>query len=128
MIGDADPSVATDVEGRVPHRGFVFRDEMLTAGRSRNLVIEQVNTPEVALIDADPIPYPGWLDRCCERLRGESAAAVVVPLILEAPDRVHAAGNLEYLNRTGEVDYLHKEHRFGRHALCRGLRVGCRRR
>ncbi len=96
-----------------PTVSFVFSDEILTAGRSRNMVIEQVNTPAVALLDADLIPYPGWLDRCCERLRGESAAAVVVPLILEAPDRVHAAGNLEYMNRTGGVDYLHKELRFG---------------
>ena len=113
VIGDADPRLQQMWKAEFPTVSFVFRDEMLTAGRSRNLVIEQVNTPEVALIDADLIPYPGWLDRCCERLRGESAAAVVVPLILEAPDRVHAAGNLEYLNRTGEVDYLHKEHRFG---------------
>ena len=90
---------------------FVFTDEILTPGRSRNIVIEEVNTPAVALLDADLIPHPGWLDWCCERLR-ESAAAVVVPLILEAPERVHAAGNLEYMNRREGVDHLHKELRF----------------
>ena len=113
VIGGADPRLQQMWKAEFPTVSFVFSDEILTAGRSRNMVIEQVNTPAVALLDADLVPYPGWLDRCCERLRGESAAAVVVPLILEAPDRVHAAGNLEYMNRTGEVDYLHKEHRFG---------------
>ena len=91
---------------------FVFSDELLTAGESRNMVLERVSTPAVALIDADLIPYSGWLDRCCERLRSERDAAVVVPLILDAPHQVHAAGNLEYLNRTRGVEHLHTEHRF----------------
>ena len=112
VVGGADPRWRETWKADFPTVRFVFTDEILTPGRSRNIVIEQVNTPAVALLDADLIPYPGWLDRCCERLRGESAAAVVVPLILEAPERVHAAGNLEYMNRREGVDHLHKELRF----------------
>jgi glycosyltransferase involved in cell wall biosynthesis len=111
VVGGADPRWRETWKADFPTVRFVFTDEILTAGRSRNIVIEQVNTPAVALLDADLIPHPGWLDRCCERLR-ESAAAVVVPLILEAPERVHAAGNLEYMNRNEGVDHLHKELRF----------------
>jgi len=113
VIGGADRRQREAWKAEFPTVNFVFTDEILTAGRSRNMVIERVATPVVALVDADLIPHPGWLDRCCERLRDESAAAVVVPLILEAPDRVHAAGNLEYLNCTEGVDHIHKELRFG---------------
>jgi GT2 family glycosyltransferase len=112
VIGGADAESRETWTAEFPEVSFLFTDEFLTAGRSRNLVLERVTTPLLALLDADVKPYPGWLDRCCQRMRAEHAA-VVVPLILESPRVVHAAGNLEYLNRSGGVDHLHKEARFG---------------
>lgn len=59
IIGGADLRLRQVWEAEFPTVSFLFSDEILTPGRSRNMVLERVGTPTVALLDADLTPYPG---------------------------------------------------------------------
>jgi GT2 family glycosyltransferase len=111
VVGGAPPRFRADWPKRFPSVRFVFSDEHLTAGQSRNRVLELVETPLVALLDADVTGEPKWLERCCDRLR-MTGAAIVVPVVVYPEGMIHAAGNMEYPNHVDGVTYLHKEHRF----------------
>jgi GT2 family glycosyltransferase len=112
VVGEVSAELRESWRAEFSSTHFVFRDAQLTAGRARNIALSEITTPVAALIDADVIGRDGWLDQCCERLRNERLAAVVVPLILDSPQTVHAAGNLEYVERRGAIDHLHREARF----------------
>ena len=111
VVGGAGPRVKSEWLQRFPSVQFVFSTEPHTAGQSRNIVLDRVTTPFVALLDADVTGEPGWLERCCDRLRA-TGAAIVVPVVIYPEGMIHAAGNLEYPNHVDGVTYLHKEHRF----------------
>jgi len=111
VVDEIPPGARASWPARYPWVDFVFSDRPLTAGGSRNVVLERMSTRFAALLDADVVGEPGWLHRCCARLQ-ETGAAVVVPTIIYPKGIVHAAGNMEYPNHVDGVTYLHKEHRF----------------
>ncbi|HMK10529.1 MAG TPA: glycosyltransferase family A protein, partial [Acidimicrobiales bacterium] len=111
VIDGAPPELQASWRTRFPWAEFVFPTGPANGAESRNAVIEKVGTPLVALLDADVVGEPGWLERCCARLC-ETGAAIVVPLITYPQGIVHAAGNLEYETSDAGVTYLYKEHRY----------------
>jgi GT2 family glycosyltransferase len=111
IVGGAHRAAGAEWPARFPWVEFVFDAAPLTAGRSRNMVLDRVDTTLAALLDADVTGEPGWLERCCERLVS-SGAAIVVPVIVYPEGMIHAAGNMEYQNHVAGVSYLHKEHRY----------------
>ena len=111
VIGGATPAARRDWPARFPWVRFEFSSAFLSAGQSRNRVLDRVTTHYVALLDADVVGESGWLERCCERLR-LTGAAIVVPVVIYPKGMIHAAGNMEYPNHVDGVTYVHKEHRY----------------
>ena len=82
-------------------------DRPLTQAEARLLGLREVDTALAVTMDIDVLVWPGWLEPLVDRLRS-TGAAVVTPLILEANDRIHTAGNLLYVNERGSKRWGHK--------------------
>lgn len=98
---------------------FIFVERFLNPGESRNIGLRAAKTPLAVLMDNDVYVRPGWLEPLI-RCQKETDAAMVVPLILEAPDRIHTAGNDLLITLKGGVAYACKELRFGLLAYYKG--------
>ncbi len=82
---------------------FIFAPNLLNASQSRNLGLRAAKTRLAALMDNDVLVRPGWLGALI-RCQVETGAAMVSPLILDAKDKIHTAGNdLLITYRNGEA-------------------------
>jgi len=90
---------------------FVLEDRFLNQSEVRNRGLERAATRLAVLADNDAYTRTGWLDAlvACHR---DTGAAMVVPLILEAPNRIHCAGNDLYKNVVDGREMAHKYLRF----------------
>lgn len=90
---------------------FVWVDRFLNQAEARNIGLRQIETPLAAVIDNDTFTRPGWLEPllACRR---ETQAAVVVPLLLERPRRIHCIGCDLYITTQGGKQFGHKILRF----------------
>src|SRR6185436_9034306 len=75
-----------------PRARFIFPERLLNQAQSRNRALAESKTPLTLIMDNDVYVRPGWLSAMIRCIR-ETNAGFVVPLILEKPEVIHAAGN-----------------------------------
>jgi len=82
-------------------------DRFLSQAEARNLALRRCTDDLLAMLDSDVYVRAGWLDAllACQR---DTAAAAVVPLVLEEERRIHCAGNELYVNYEDQTPYGHK--------------------
>lgn len=90
---------------------FVLDDRFVNQAEVRNVGLRMADTSLAVLADNDCYPQHGWLDALVDCQR-ETGAVMVVPLILEAPGRIHCVGNDLYKNVQGGRELGHKHLRF----------------
>ena len=93
VCGGAPKHVKAALQGRFGDKAkFIFEPELLNASESRNVGLRAAKTRLAALLDNDVLVRPGWLEALL-RCQAETGAAMVSPLILDARDKIHTAGN-----------------------------------
>ena len=96
---------------------FIFRSEFLNQPQARNIGLREAKTRLAVLMDNDNFVRPGWLMALLECQR-DTDAVIVVPVILETPERIHTAGNSLYVSHINGTAYGCKILR------CYGMRLG----
>jgi GT2 family glycosyltransferase len=67
-----------------------------------NLVLGEVRTPFLAILNPDVTPRPGWLSPLVDRLEADASVAAACPLILMKGDgRINSAGQLLHVSGLG---------------------------
>ena len=87
---------------------FIFEPRFLNQAQARNIGMRAAGTRLAVLVDNDVLVRPGWLRPLLDCQR-ETGAVMVVPVILEAPSRIHTAGNTLYVTYVNGRAYGHKE-------------------
>lgn len=114
VMGGAPPSVAAQLRQRYGTKvEFVFGPRLLNAAESRNIGLKHAKTRLAVLMDNDVYVRAGWLPPlvACQI---ETGAAMVVPVILEAKERVHTAGNDLMITERNGVRYAQKVLRYAK--------------
>ena len=93
ILGSVPAGIRRTLEKKYGHKArFLFEKKFLNQAQYRNIALRETQTPLVAILDNDVYVRPGWLQPLIECLR-RTNAGFVVPLILEEPNLIHAAGN-----------------------------------
>ena len=101
---------------------FIFTPDLLNASQSRNIGLRAAKTRLAAVMDNDVLVRPGWLEAMI-RCQVETGAAMVAPLILDAKDKIHAAGcDILITYRNGEA-YGQKFQRFQKRTYWEGTNM-----
>ena len=109
VVGGAPEHLRADWVRRFGERArFIFEPSFLNQAQARNIGMRAANTRLAALLDDDVLVRPGWLRALLDCQR-ETGAVMVVPVILEAPSRIHTAGNSLYITYVNGRAYGHKE-------------------
>ena len=90
---------------------FIFEPHFLNQAQARNIGLRAVTCRFAVVMDNDVFVRAGWLRELLECQR-DTGAVMVVPLILEAEQRIHAAGNSLYITYESGRPFGHKELRF----------------
>lgn len=92
VLGGAPKSLERSLSRRYGRARFLFEPRFLNPAQARNLGLKAARTRLAVLMDNDVDPRAGWLEALlrCEK---ETGAAMVVPVVLEAGEKIHAAGN-----------------------------------
>jgi len=108
-----------------PRVRFIFKDKLLNAGQSRNIGLREVRTRLVVLMDNDVYVRKNWLEPlvACQT---ETRASLVVPLLLETPERIHTAANDFYITYKNGKAYANKELCFAKHTFLESSNLKCR--
>jgi len=96
---------------------FIFHPAFLNQAQARNIGMRQAKTRLAILMDNDNLVRPGWLAPLI-RCQQETGAVLVVPVILETPEKIHTAGNDLYITYHGGRAYGCKTLRY------HGMRLG----
>jgi hypothetical protein len=93
VLGGAPSGLRRKLQEKYGHKArFIFEERFLNQAQYRNIALRETKTPLAVLMDNDVFVRPGWLTALIRCLR-ETNAGFVVPLILEEPNLIHAAGN-----------------------------------
>ena len=92
---------------------FIFMPHFLSQAQARKIGLGEAKTRLAVLMDNDNFVRPGWLEALI-RCQQETGAVMVVPVILEAEERIHTAGNDLYVSYEYGKAYGHKHLRFHR--------------
>ena len=112
VLGGAPASLRSGLErdyhGRVTFR---FPESFQNGAQSRNAGLRLAQTRLSICIESDTFVRAGWLEPlvACQQ---ETNAAMVAPLILESPRKIHTAGNDLYITYENGRTYAHKELRY----------------
>jgi len=101
-------------EGRAQ---FMFEPEFVSPPQARNIGLRAATTRLAVLMDNDVYVRTGWLSPLI-RCQQETGGVMVVPIILEKPNKLHTAGNDFYISYERGKAYGHKTLRF------RGMALG----
>lgn len=112
VAGGAPVHLRREWERRYGGRAkLMLFDRLMNQAECRNAALREVGAELAVVIDNDCYVRPGWLEPLVARQRA-TGAAMVVPLILETPTKIHTAGNDLYVNVRGGARYGHKYLRF----------------
>lgn len=75
---------------------LIFEPNFLNPAQARNRGLREVKTELAVLMDNDVQVRSGWLEPMVRCLR-ETGSAMVVPIVLEEPKKIHTAGNDLYI-------------------------------
>lgn len=93
ILGGTPSGIRQKLQKKYGHKArFIFEERFLNQAQYRNIALRETQTPLVAILDNDVYVRSGWLTALIQCLR-QTHAGFVVPLILEAPNLIHAAGN-----------------------------------
>ena len=92
---------------------FIFQPEFLNQAQARNIGLRAAKTRLAVLMDNDNFVRPGWLEPLI-RCQKDTGSALVVPVILETPMRIHTAGNDLYVVQRHGKAWGHKILRFAK--------------
>ncbi len=103
---------------------FLFRPEFLNQSPARNIALREAKTRLAVLMDNDNYVRLGWLEAIV-KCQQETGAALVVPIILEPPRKIHTAGNDLYVTSENGKEYGHKHLRY--HGMVLGEKCNLKR-
>ncbi len=89
----------------------IFEPDFLNQAQARNIGLRAATARFAVVMDNDVFVRAGWLRGLMECQR-ETGAVMVVPVILEAEQRIHTAGNSLYITHENGRAFGHKELRF----------------
>jgi hypothetical protein len=95
---------------------FLFRPDFLNQPQARNLGLRAAATRLAVVMDNDNFVRPGWLEALV-RCQQQTNAVLVVPIVLETPRRIHAAGNDLHITYENGCAYGEKHLRYHRLTL-----------
>ena len=126
VLGGAPPRLRRRLEERYAAKArLLFPPGFLTTPELRTLALRETRTRLAVCLDSNVFVRPGWLAglvRCQE----ETGAALVVPLVLEAGDRIHTAGNDLFITYENGRAYGSMELRFHGHHVCESTNLSRR--
>ncbi len=118
VIGGAPSSVRKELERRYADKvQFVFKDEFLSAGAARNIGLPLIKSRLAVIIENDIYVRKGWLTPLIQ-CQLDTGAAMVVPLVLEAPKVIHTAGNDLLMTYENGKPYAIKVLRYAKKPYC----------
>jgi len=105
-----------------PKVRFIFTDRLLNPAQSRNIGLRETKTRLAVLMDNDVNVRPGWLEPLL-KCQLETGAAMVVPIVLEMPERIHTAANRLYVTTRNGRAFANKELCFAKHTYLDGCNL-----
>ena len=123
VLGGAPSKIREKLTRRFGERAsLVFEPKLLNPSESRNIGLGMVKTQLAVLMDNDVYVRPGWL-KALLKCQAETAAAMVVPLILETEERIHTAGNDLLITYRNGVRWGQKVLRYHKHTVYEGTNL-----
>ncbi|PIQ84095.1 MAG: hypothetical protein COV75_04020 [Candidatus Omnitrophica bacterium CG11_big_fil_rev_8_21_14_0_20_63_9] len=112
VIGGAPEHLKREWQTAFGNRArFIFKDQFINQPQARNIGLREAKTRLAVQIDNDNFVRPGWLEALV-RCQQETNAVLVVPVILERPDRIHTAGNDLYITKDQGKTHAYKHLRY----------------
>lgn len=112
VIGGAPEHLKREWQAKFSDRArFIFKDQFINQAQARNIGLRETKTRLAVQMDNDNFVRPGWLEALV-RCQQETNAVMVVPVILERPDRIHTAGNDLYITKDGGKTHAYKHLRY----------------
>lgn len=117
-LGGAPEALRRRIESRYPSRArLIFPPGFLTTPELRTIKLREVKTRLAVCLDTNVFVRPGWLAPLIQ-CQTETGAAMVVPLVLEAGERIHTAGNDLFITHENGQAFGSMELRFHDQQMC----------
>lgn len=117
-MGGAPAAVRSRLESTLAGKArLIFAPEFLNTPQLRNLALLQATTRLAVCLDTNVFVRPGWLAPLI-RCQRDTGASLVVPLVLEAGDRIHTAGNDLFITHEHGAAFGSMELRFHGKKVC----------
>ena len=106
VLGGLSDEMRSALEGQrwADRVDFEFTAAPLNPQEGRNIGLARMSTRLCAFVDSDVLVRSGWLEALYQ-CQTDTEAAVVVPLILERPTRIHCAGTDLYIDEDDGVRF-----------------------